>query len=74
MAARQALSLCEAEFLTLTWDKTDVPRDSAGLRLGQPRITVVTTRTALRAAGVPPYAAAMLRHRLRLIPDREDSP
>ena len=60
--------------LTLTWDKADVPRDSAGLRRGQPRISVVTTRAALRAAGVPPYAAAILRHRLRLIPDLEDRP
>jgi hypothetical protein len=58
----------------LTWDKTDMSRDGAGLRRGQPRITVVTTRTALRAAGVPPYAAAILRHRLRLIPDLEDLP
>ena len=66
-AARQALGLCEAELLTLTRDRTDAP-DSCR---GQPRIRVVTTRAALRAAGVPPHIAAALRRRLRLIPDQE---
>ena len=66
-AARQALRLCEADLLRLTWDR-------AGMSPGghrQPRIRVVTTRAALRAAGVPPHIAATLRRRLRLIPAQE---
>jgi hypothetical protein len=66
-AARQALSLCEAELLTLTWDQGDMPQGSRGW----PRIRVATTRAALRAAGVPPDLAAVLRRRLRLIPEEE---
>jgi hypothetical protein len=67
MAARQALSLCEAELLRLSWDTVGAPDSSRG----QPRIRVATTRAALRAAGVPPHIAAALRRRLRLIPEQE---
>ena len=66
-AARQALSLYEADLLRLTWDKGDMPQGSSG----RPRARVVTTRAALRAAGVPPDLAAALRRRLRLIPEEE---
>lgn len=66
-AARQALRLCEAEVLRLTWDTTGVPQSGRW----QPRLRVVTTRSALRAAGVPPPIAAALRRRLRLIPEQE---
>jgi hypothetical protein len=66
-AARQALSLYEADLLRLTWDKGDMPQGSCGW----PRVRVVTTRAALRAAGVPPDLAAALRRRLRLIPEEE---
>jgi hypothetical protein len=66
-AARQALSLYEADLLRLTWDRGDMPQDSCG----RPRVRVVTTRAALRAAGVPPDLAAVLRRRLRLIPEEE---
>jgi hypothetical protein len=66
-AARQALGLCEAELLRLTWDRADAPQSSCG----QPRVRVVTARAALRAAGVPPHIAAALRRRLRLIPEQE---
>jgi hypothetical protein len=38
---------------------------------GQHRVSPATTRAALRAAGVPPLAAAALRRRLRLIPEQE---
>jgi hypothetical protein len=69
-AARQALSLCEAELLRLTRDRAVVPDSSHG----QPRICPATTRAALRAAGVPPHIAAALRRRLRLIPDQEAEP
>jgi len=58
-AARQALRPCEAELLQHTrghW---------------QPRIHPVTTRAALRAAGVPPDVAAVLCRRLRLIAEQE---
>ena len=72
-AVRQALSLCEAELLRLAWDGADVPQSSAGLRSRRPRVSVVTTRAALRAAGIPPHMAAALRSRLRLIPDAEDT-
>ncbi len=71
MAARQALRLCEAELLRLTWDTARVPQGSAGIRHRQPRIRVATTKAALRAAGVPPHTAATLRSRLRLIPEQE---
>jgi hypothetical protein len=66
-AARQALSLCEADLLRLTWDRGDMPQGSCG----RPRVRVVTTRAALRAAGVPPDLAAALHRRLRLIPEEE---
>jgi hypothetical protein len=66
-AARQALSLYEADLLRLTWDRGDMPQGSCG----RPRARVVTTRAALRAAGVPPDLAAALRRRLRLIPEEE---
>jgi hypothetical protein len=67
MAARQALRLCEAELLRRTWDTAEVPQGSRR----QPRISMVTTRAALQAAGVPPHVAAALRSRLRLIPEQE---
>ena len=66
-AARQALALCEAELLPLTRDSVPVPHSGRG----QLRIRVITTRAALRAAGVPPDIAAVLRRRLRLIPEQE---
>jgi hypothetical protein len=66
-AARQALALCEAELLRLSWDTAEAPRSGCG----QPRIRVATARAALRAAGVPPHIAAALRRRLRLIPEQE---
>jgi len=66
-AARQALALCEAELLRLTCVTTLVPHSGRG----QLRIRVITTRAALRAAGVPPDMAAVLRRRLRLIPEQE---
>jgi hypothetical protein len=74
MAARQALRLCETELLRLTWDIADLPQSSTGIRCGQARVGVATTRAALRAAGVPPHIAATLRSRLRLIPEPEDMP
>ena len=66
-AARQALSLYEADLLRLTWDRGDMPQGSCG----RPRVRVATTRAALRAAGVPPQIAAALRRRMRLIPEEE---
>jgi hypothetical protein len=71
MAARQALNLCEAELLTLPGDGADIPQSSAGFRRGQSRVSVVTTRAALRAAGAPPHIAAALRSRLRMIPEQQ---
>jgi len=71
MAARQALSLCEAELLILPWDGADVPQSSAGVYRGQPRNSVLTTRAAQRAAGAPAHIAAALRGRLCLITDQE---
>jgi hypothetical protein len=73
MAARQALSLCEAELLGLAWDSADVPGGSADVRSGRSRISVATARAALRAVGLPPHIAAALRSRLRLIPESEES-
>jgi hypothetical protein len=73
MAARQALSLCETELRTLTWDTTSLP-PSTGISRQHSRVSGTATRAALRAAGVPPRIAALLRHRLRLIPEAEDTP
>jgi hypothetical protein len=64
---RQALRLCEAELLRLTWESAGTPAGGHG----QPRARVATTRAALRAVGVPPNTAAALRGRLRLAPDQE---
>jgi hypothetical protein len=38
------------------------------------RPVALTTRAALRAAGVPPHIPATLRSRLRLIPEPESTP
>jgi hypothetical protein len=60
-AARQALRLCEAA----------LPQSTGHTQAGPRRVTAVTTRAALRAAGLPPHIAAALRSRLRLIPEQE---
>jgi hypothetical protein len=64
MAARQAVRLCEAT----------LPQGAGRSQGGPRRVTAVTTRAALRAAGLPPQIAATLRSRLRLIPEQEDQP
>ena len=61
MAARQALRLCEAA----------LPQGTGRIPGGPRRVTAVTTRAALRTAGLPPQTAATLRSRLRLIPEQE---
>ena len=61
MAARQALRLCE----------TGLPPGTERIRGGQRRVNPATTRAALRAAGLPPLAAAALRSRLFLTPEQE---
>ena len=61
MAARQALRLCEAA----------LPQGAGCTQGGPRRVTAVTTRAELRAAGLPPQIAATLRSRLRLIPEQE---
>ncbi len=71
MAARQALNLCETELLMLPRDRADIPQSGAGVRRGQFRISVITARAALRAAGAPPHIAAALRSRLRLFTEQE---
>lgn len=73
-AVRQALSLCEDELVSLTWGVPAPPHRRPGARRGRGRISAVTTRAALRATGVPPSLAAVLRNRLRLIPEPEDAP
>jgi hypothetical protein len=72
-AVRQALSLCEAELFSPTWDSPAPPHRRPATRRGHDRISAVTTRAALRATGVPPGLAAVLRNRLRLIPDPQDA-
>jgi hypothetical protein len=74
MAVRQALSLCEAEVLTFTWGSPGPPHARPATRCVHPRISAVTARAALRATGVPPGLAAVLRNRLRLDPDPGDAP
>jgi hypothetical protein len=69
-AARQALRLCETELLGRAGDRPPMPPGGPG----QPRIRVVTARAALRAVGVPPHTAAVLRNRLRLAPEQEREP
>ncbi len=73
MAARQALRLCEAELTAPASGGACMPT-VAGIWDGQPRVSVVTARTALRAAGLPPHLAAALRGRLRLDPKPEARP
>jgi hypothetical protein len=70
-AVRQALRLCEAELTRLTWEPADPPTGAGHIQSTQRCISPVTTKAALRAAGVPPLAAAALRRRLRLIPEQE---
>jgi hypothetical protein len=70
-AARQALRLCEADLIRLTWETLDPPGDAGSIQDRQRRIRPITTRAALRAVGVPPLVAAALRRRLRLIPEHE---
>ncbi len=67
-AVRQALRLCEADLTRLIWDTPTPPTGAGSI---QRRIRPVTTRAALQAVGVPPLAAAALRQRLRLAPERE---
>jgi hypothetical protein len=71
-AARQALRLCEADPTRLTWDTPNTPTGAGNIQGTQRRISPITARAALRAAGVPPLAAAALRRRLRLIPEQEN--
>jgi hypothetical protein len=70
-AARQALRLCEAELTRLTWEPVDRPTGAGHIQSTLRCISPITTRAALRAAGVPPLVAAALRRRLRLIPEQE---
>ena len=67
-AARQALRLCEAE---LPGSPGTQPRAPGASRADRAASAAITTRAALRAAGVPPHIAAALRSRLRLIPEQE---
>ena len=60
-AARQALGLCEAP----------LPQGTGRTQGGPRRVTAVTARAALRAAGLPPHVATTLRSRLRLIAEQE---
>ena len=70
-AARQALRLCEADLTKLTWDTPDLPGGAGNIQGRRHRNSPIATRAALRAVGVPPLAAAVLRRRLRLIPEQE---
>lgn len=70
MAARQALSLYEAELPGPAGDGAG-PHTRAGTRRGQPHISAIAAKTALRAAGLPPHLATALRSRLRLVPEPE---
>ena len=70
MAARQALSLCEAELAEAASHRA-VMHTLAGDGSGQPHTSALRARTALRATGLPPDLAAALRGRLRLTPEPE---
>ena len=70
-AARQALRLCEADLTKRTWDTPEPPGGAGRIQARQHPNSPITTRAALRAVGVPPLAAAVLRRRLRLIPEQE---
>jgi hypothetical protein len=71
MAARQALRLCEADLAGCPRDKTGPLPGNRQMPGSQNRVNAITTRAALRAAGLPPHTAAALRSRLRLIPEPE---
>lgn len=68
MAARQALRLYEAQ-LAGSISRLGGMQACTGARATH--ITVITARTALRAAGLPPYLVAELRGRLRIVPEPE---
>jgi hypothetical protein len=70
-AVRQALRLCEADPTRLAWDTPSPPRGTGRIQGTQGCVSPITTKAALRAAGVPPLMAAAFRRRLRLIPDQE---
>ena len=70
-AARQALRLCEADSTRPARETPDLPSGAGRIQGVQRRNSPSTTRAALRAAGVPPLVAAVLRRRLRLIPEQE---
>lgn len=72
-AARQALTLCETEVLRSARGVTFAPASSELMNHAHPRVSTVTTRAALRAAGLPPHVAAALRSRLGLSPGQEVS-
>jgi hypothetical protein len=71
MAARQALTLCEADLHAFTYDGADELQACTGTHRGQAHSSVLAARTALRAAGLPPPRAAALRSRLRIAPEPE---
>jgi len=73
-AVRQALSLREADLARLTWDRSGPLKRDPGIHRGQRRGGALTAREALRAVGVPPRIAALLRRRLRPTPEPEDAP
>ena len=66
-AVRQALRLCEADQARQASPHSD-PAFIPGEQRGNSPVTI---KAALRAVGVPPLAAAALRKRLRLTPERE---
>ena len=72
MATRQALRLCEADLAGSLRDRTGPLPNKRWMQDGQHRVNAVTTRAALRAAGLPPHIAATLRSRLRLVPEQEN--
>jgi hypothetical protein len=70
-AARQALRLCETDLTKHVWDTPEPPGGAGRIQARQHRTSPITTMAALRAVGVPPLAAGVLRRRLRLIPEQE---
>jgi hypothetical protein len=70
-AARQALTLCEAEPLRSACGVALASASPEPINRAPRRTSPAAARAALRAVGLPPHVAAKLRSRLRLSPEQE---
>jgi hypothetical protein len=72
-AARQAVSLCEAELLRPARSVTIGPGATGSASQPRTRISAISAMAVLLVAGLPPRDAARFRGRLRVNPEQEAS-